>query len=258
MKIEESFTEFSPEEYSVYYYSHLSKENAEILGFLNYAFDLIPEGMLMLEFGGGPTIYQLISAAKKVKEIYFSDYLESNLQVVRKWKNGIEGPFSWDPYIEYVLKLENKSKVSPLDIKRRANLLRNKITKFIYCDAFKKDPLGVKYRDYFDVVSANFTPESISKNKQEWKEAMKNMCTLIKSGGFLVMCALEKAKYWQLGNRKFSAASIDGKDIRDLLSSIGFKKKKIQIKRTPAATLDEIGNAQQGFEGVLYTIAQKS
>ena len=41
----------------------------------------------MLEYGGGPAIYALISASPHVKDITFTDIAESNLKEVELWKN---------------------------------------------------------------------------------------------------------------------------------------------------------------------------
>ncbi len=40
-----------------------------------------------LEFGGGPTVYPMISAAPHVKEFTFTEYALSNRTEVEKWRN---------------------------------------------------------------------------------------------------------------------------------------------------------------------------
>src|SRR5689334_2040520 len=70
------FASFSPAAYLQEYYDHIGPENDELLRFFAEAFKLVPPETVMLEFGGGPTIYQLISAAVKVSTIDFTDYLD--------------------------------------------------------------------------------------------------------------------------------------------------------------------------------------
>lgn len=53
----------------------------------------------LLEFGGGPCIYSLISAAPHVKEIVFSEYLESCRNEVQLWKEKSPEAHNWKPYI---------------------------------------------------------------------------------------------------------------------------------------------------------------
>lgn len=45
----------------------------------------------LLEFGGGPTIHSLISAAQHVETITFADYAESNRDEIIMWKDGANG-----------------------------------------------------------------------------------------------------------------------------------------------------------------------
>ena len=254
--IEKTFDTFSPKEYLEEYYSNMGQEEINLLSFFIYAYSFIPKKSLILEFGGGPTIYQLISAATHAREIYFADYIEFNLVEVKNWMNEAKGAFNWDLYFKKVLQLEGK-RADLEKIRERADLLRTKIARFMHCDAFDKNPLGEKYKGFFDVVSVNFVPESISKNKNQWKNAINNICSLIKPGGFLIMTALEGANYWHSGKKKFPAANIDTKDVKGVLIDMGFKKKSLKITTSPAETLNDKGEGAQGFRGVIYVLAQK-
>ena len=63
----------------------------------------------MLEFGGGPVIKNLISAAPFVQEIVFSAYSESKRTEVELWKDNKQGAHDWSPFFKYVVnKLERK------------------------------------------------------------------------------------------------------------------------------------------------------
>ena len=45
----------------------------------------------LLEFGGGPSVYSLISAAKHVESITFAEYAETNRDEVLIWKDERSG-----------------------------------------------------------------------------------------------------------------------------------------------------------------------
>ena len=49
----------------------------------------------MLEFGGGPCIHTLVSAAPYVSEIVFADYAEDNLREVKLWRDKDRTCFDW-------------------------------------------------------------------------------------------------------------------------------------------------------------------
>ena len=46
------------------------------------------DSMTLLEFGGGPSIYSLISAAKHVESITFAEFAPTNRQEIEQWRNG--------------------------------------------------------------------------------------------------------------------------------------------------------------------------
>ena len=69
---------FSPKEYLNEYFDTLSNENKKILDWYREIYSNMAGSELLLEVGGGPTIYQFISAQDRVGSIYFTDYLEKH------------------------------------------------------------------------------------------------------------------------------------------------------------------------------------
>ena len=57
-----------------------------------------PETARLLEFGGGPCIYPLISAAPYVRGIVFAEYAEEGRREVELWKNDDATAHDWTPY----------------------------------------------------------------------------------------------------------------------------------------------------------------
>lgn len=45
------------------------------------------DSLSLLEFGGGPALFSLISASKYVERITFSDYAETNRDEVLRWRD---------------------------------------------------------------------------------------------------------------------------------------------------------------------------
>ena len=57
----------------------------------------------MLEFGRGPSISNLISAAPKCKEIVFGEFREDNREHVKLWLKKDPSAFNWEPFFNYVV-----------------------------------------------------------------------------------------------------------------------------------------------------------
>ena len=45
----------------------------------------------LLEFGGGPTLYSLISASRYIESVTFAEYAESNRNEIAMWREGAPG-----------------------------------------------------------------------------------------------------------------------------------------------------------------------
>lgn len=75
-------------------------------------------GRSLLEFGGGPTIYSIITAARTAGCIHFCDYNAECLSEVNKWLTGDSSAFDWSHFTDYALYCENgtKEKLSQEDI----------------------------------------------------------------------------------------------------------------------------------------------
>ena len=86
----------------------------------------------LLEFGGGPVIASLISAAPYVNQITFAAHTERERKEIELWKNGKDGAHDWSPHIKYIVnKVEH---IAGDDAWReREELLHKRITNIIPC-----------------------------------------------------------------------------------------------------------------------------
>jgi len=255
--VEQNFNAFNPKEYLTEYYSTVGFENRSLLEFFVEAYQDIPKNSLILEFGGGPTVYQLITAAKYAKTIHFSDHLDSNLQEVRLWRSVAKTAFDWNMFFHQALTIEGVKNINKSIIERRKNLVRKKIIRFVHCDAFKTHPLGPVYHSYFDVVSVNFVAESITNNHESWKQVFKNIHSLLKKDGHLIMTTIKEAKYWHVGKKLFPAVSISEHHLNEILKELGFKEKFLLMRSISAETIDKNGKGIQGYQGMIFLRAKK-
>ncbi len=80
----QDYTHFNPVDYLNEYWWFTSIEDPFLLEFYHQVYGSLPYQNRFLEIGGGPTIYQFISACTKIETIVFAEYLEVNRQEVRK------------------------------------------------------------------------------------------------------------------------------------------------------------------------------
>lgn len=245
--IERNFGNFNPHEYLEEYYSKLDNENKSLLSFFATAYKDVPANSTLLEFGSGPTIYSLISASKKVKNIHVTDYLNENIKEIANWLEG-KG-FDWTNFIKKALICE-KTIPTKKNIYERSAVLRKKIQLIGRCDAFNTRPLLQAEFDNYDIVASNFCAESITTDKVQWKLATKNIFSLLKTGGLGVISALEGAESYTVNNKLFPAVNISEFDLRSVLIEIGFDRFSLSTSKIEASE-------NRGYKGIILLIGKK-
>ena len=249
-EIEFDFDTFDPRGYLREYYMTIDYENDQLLRFFSECYRDINPRSTLLVFGSGPTLYSLITAATKVDTIHVCDRLDSNLHEIQLWKRGDEEAFNWEPFIQRALELEGKSRVKREDLRRRAELLRSKLTTFCSCDAFSSPPLQGNHFNEYDIVQVNFAPESITSSLIKWERAIHNIISLLKPQGTLILTALKNAVYYQLQEKKIPAVSIDEKVLTQILRKFGFREAHILVQTIPASL------PYRGYSGIILIKAE--
>ncbi|MGE0682917.1 MAG: guanitoxin biosynthesis pre-guanitoxin forming N-methyltransferase GntF [Candidatus Binatia bacterium] len=248
--VDKTYGNFDPLLYLNEYYADLGEENLELLRFYVDVFRNIPAKGVMLDFGSGPTLYSLISAVIKVKEIHIVEYLEANRLELRKWLQKDDDAFNWHPFIQAAIEMEQDKRCSELDIARREAQIRNHIVYIGRCDIRRCPPiLGPQYA--YEVVASNFCSECVTDNLEEWRFFVANIASLVKPGGIFLMTALKGAISYSVGPMRFPVVHIDENDLRQTLKELGFFPHSIMIRSVPA---DRPG---RHYEGLMFTSAIK-
>ena len=151
----------------------------------------------LLEFGGGPAIYPLISAAPHVAEVVFADYSHSGLGEISLWKNSDPHAHDWSPYFRHVVQTLEGNPDPHAAIQREMEL-RSKFKELLLCDIRANDvfrevsiPL-----ESFDVISTNFCLDVVSNNVEEYAKNIRQICRYLKPGGFIVgLVSVEESWY---------------------------------------------------------------
>jgi len=109
------------------YYADVAPENRALLRFLVNAFRDIPPESLVLDLGGGPTLYCTIAAGDKVREIHFGDYVEASLEQVQSWL--AQDPIAFDshPFTREIPALEGR------DPSFASVIAREELVRFVRC-----------------------------------------------------------------------------------------------------------------------------
>ncbi|KAJ7355134.1 hypothetical protein OS493_027923 [Desmophyllum pertusum] len=179
----------------------------------------------VLNFGGGPAIYDLISAAPYAEEIIFAEYTENNRQAVEAWQYKSPDSHDWLPYFKFVVQiLEGKESD---DVFIREAELRKKISHILPCDIGWEDPVRWptawdSQQGSFDVVTTSCCLEAAVKSEQEYSNAIAKMRKYLKPGGYLAMYSVLGENFYTAGKEKFHFFQVSEKLVQEILHKEGF------------------------------------
>jgi hypothetical protein len=177
---------------------------------------------VLLELGGGPTIYQLLPLASEVAQIHFTDFLASNLREVRRWTHKSRNAFDWKPYSAYTASILSPHSSRLASSASLEDVLRSKLVLFGYCDVF--DPVITSQRYQYQVINCHFVPESSTMSKSRWEIGIANIAAKIEPGGLLFMSAVRGAgRGYMIGTKTLPAVGLDERDFVRTFRQNGLK-----------------------------------
>ena len=256
--------EFNPKEYLDLYYpspkgNPNEKGQAEFYGeqlhnfYTKYSSKWDNKTARLLEFSGGPSISNLISAVPYVNQITFSAYLESERREVELWKHGKEGTKDWGP--EFKSTLNEVENITGDDAWReRQEQLRKCITDIIPCDIFCDYPLLVKQEPY-EIVFTSLCLEVVCRTYAEYKQGVKKLVGLLKPGGFLLMFMEERETFYMVGNKRWDVLYLTLEHMKEALAEAGTA---ILVAERDPASMEQIQNpVVSDCKAVVFVVAQK-
>ena len=208
----------------------------------------------LLEFGGGPVIYPLISAAPHVAEVVFADYAQSSLDEVSLWKNSDPHAHDWSPYFRHVVQTLEGNPDPHAAIQREMEL-RSKFKELLLCDIRANDVFGGVSipLESFDVISTNFCMEVASNNVEEYAQNIKHICRYLKPGGFIVSLVTVGGWWYVINSKRWYNLCITPQQINSAYGEAGLRIHDSAHYNLPAETQNRLSDSK----GAYFIAAQK-
>ncbi|XP_069470318.1 nicotinamide N-methyltransferase-like [Ambystoma mexicanum] len=209
----------------------------------------VVEGDTLMDIGTGPTIYQLLSACEVFKEIIVTDYSAISRQEFEKWLKKDPGCFDWSPIVRYVCDLEGQSEKWT----QKEEKLRQRVKEVLKCDVTQSQPLGSLLLPSVDCLLSSLCLEGACKDHNTYRRAIKNISTLLKPRGHLVMTGVLEETYYGVGDHMFSSLFLDAGCVRNAVSEAGFIIKDFQELERPRNSTHSISD----YRGFFFVVACK-
>lgn len=239
---------FQPRAYLTQYYTEVDAGNQALLRFYAQVYQDLA-GRSLLEFGGGPTLYSLITAARTAGWIHFCDYNVESLREAENWLARDPSAFDWLPYIRFALACETGDEATPQeDMHRREDLIRQKIKKVSRCDIFATDPLLGNFEGPYGVVAQTFVLDDLTEDKGEWLHLNQKLAQLVAEHGLFVTVSLLRASYWTVQGKKYPAVSLIADDVSEMYATLGFSVTALRVEELAGKI---------GYDGFIMACGQR-
>lgn len=238
---------FDPKEYLREMFSAPDEEDRFSLFFMVRVLKSLPDKLLVHEFGGGPTLYSVAALAPKAREIHFSDVVDASLEEVDRWLKNRKDAHDWNSYLALALEAEGQT-ITGSRIKKRAELIRNRVTQLMHCDAQSRSPIELQNVKY-DLVTAHHCTDVAATTVEEWIRVLKNVTKIVRPGGWLMLSVTTGTRTYRVGDVTFQCVSLAPENIQYGFLSAGYHLNSIILETYEVEHSREYG-------GIVMALAQ--
>ena len=213
----------------------------------------------LLEYGGGPVIYPLISASPFFNEITFCDYQRSSLDAVIAWKNDQEGHHDWTPYFNYVITELERCKVIEETVLSRQNGVKKKLEQFSIGDLRANDVVVDKFQEKligkFDVVSSHFCCDAVAKTIEEYQSFVQKLSKYVMPGGFIISLVSLEESYWytSYSDERTACLYLTESDVKKAYEMAGFSIVHSVVHNLPESARNILNDCKAN----MFVVGQK-
>ena len=205
----------------------------------------------VLDYGCGPVLANVISAAKVATEVVLAEYTEKNRLTVQQWLDKGPTAWNWRPFFEHiVVTLEGKS---PHEAIEREEYLRSIIQAVVPCDITQDPPITEGFEGPYDAVISLLSIETGCRSLEEYKCAVKRVHKLIKSGSFLILFSTLRNDTSALGWYKVGTETFTEIPLTLQFVHATLKEANLHVLKTESLELPEYRH----LDGTAFIVARK-
>lgn len=236
--------DFAPLDYLKTYFNTLDDEDAFTARFLIRTLSRLPDGLRILEVGGGPVLSSALIMAPHANDLDFADFLPDNLEEVRRWLTEDVAAFNWGQHTAFMLNLEG-IQPTPEAVQARETTLRQAIKHLLHCDFRLPNPLPTEPANtQYDLVVALYCTEVPSTTLQGWQAIVRHVSSLVRQGGVLILGIITGSATYNIGDRVYQCVSLTSADLRDGLLQSEFLPESIELETLELSPINAIGGGR--------------
>ncbi|XP_078496148.1 nicotinamide N-methyltransferase-like [Lissotriton helveticus] len=173
----------------------------------------------------GPYIFYTLPVCEYFKKINFACPIDRSIQEVHKWLKNESDALDWSGIGKMVGELQGCGE-SWIE---KQQILQRKVNQVFICDVMSSNPLSPIIQPPADCLILAHCLENLVRDKKSFCKALKNVSTLLKTKGNLIMIAALEATFFMVGDVKFPLLCMDEDFLRDALIRAGYAIKEFHI-----------------------------
>lgn len=107
--------------------------------------------------------------------------------------------------------------------------MRRAIKQVLKCDVTQSQPLGGVSLPPADCLLSTLCLDAACPDLPAYRTALRNLGSLLKPGGFLVMVDALKSSYYTIGQQRFSSLSLGWEAVRDAVEEAGYTIEQFEV-----------------------------
>ncbi|XP_029429203.1 nicotinamide N-methyltransferase-like isoform X1 [Rhinatrema bivittatum] len=207
------------------------------------------KGDTFLDIGSGPCIHQLLSACDSFQELIASDCVDSNLREIERWLKKDPGAYDWRPAVKLICELEGDRETCA----EKEEKLRGKLKQLLKCDVTKRNPLEPQVLPPVDCALASFCLQVACKDQAAYISALKNINTLLKPGGHLLVVETLGESTYTVGQKVFFVLNLNEGFLRKAVREAGFALENLERLQRADNSLQ----SSTDYETIVVIVARK-
>ncbi|OCT70519.1 hypothetical protein XELAEV_18037441mg [Xenopus laevis] len=216
---------------------------------LRFLHDVFASGRVagdsLIEIGAGPVLYHIVSASERFNTIFLTDYCEERLACTSQHGGlffmeeqsaafqGCKCLFNEHKGVCRTVNFEvqRQRKFSPTvksSPKDKMEMMKKNI-KLMKCDVTMANPLQTNTVPQADCVIVAACLTCACKTPNDFQNALNNISSLVKPGGYLIIVDYLGASYYLIGQRRLNILLIDETIVKQNVKAAGFCIEEFEV-----------------------------
>ncbi|XP_069062018.1 nicotinamide N-methyltransferase-like [Pleurodeles waltl] len=217
--------------------------------FLKILSSCAAKGGSLIQVSIGPVIHYTIPCSEYFDEITFACLNDKSIDELQKWLKNDPDAMDCSHAIQFFCELQGSSETWI----EKQNMIQQKVKHVFECDIDRSDPLSPNVLPKADCLLLVHSLEFLCEDKKTFCDALKNLSSLLKSGGHVIMATVLEATFYMVGDVKFPYLCFNEGFLGDAFTNAGFVIEEHHIYNRKINSLYDITD----YRGVMILKACK-